>query len=157
MIFLESLSKPLLFLHLLGAFIATAVSWHLLVRFVIKVRGRRGVLRLVRLHSLLLIISYSVTMILGSLIYPTFRVRIRHDFLDAQVPLATALFEIKEHLAALAWPLVVVLLVLSRGLQYREQADRRYIPLFLALLVLVTGVLMFNACSGWWISSLRSL
>lgn len=77
MIFLESWSKFLLFFHFLAAIMATATAWHLLVRFLIKVRGRRGLLRLVRLHALLLLISYGITFVLGGLIYPAFRVRVR--------------------------------------------------------------------------------
>ncbi|MBI2435426.1 MAG: hypothetical protein HYV26_21440 [Candidatus Hydrogenedentes bacterium] len=157
MIFLESWSKPLLFLHLLAAVAATATSWHLLVRFVIKVRGRRGLLRLVRLHALILLIAYSAAFLLGAIIYPTFRVRVRHEYLDQAVPLATALFEVKEHLAALMLPVVLLLFVQSRVLHFRDPEDRRYIPLFFCLVCVIAGVLSFNAWCGWWLSSLRSL
>ena len=157
MVIFESIAKPLLFLHLLAGIAVVATAIHLLCRFVIKARGRRGLLRLVRLHALLLLIFYTCTVVLGALLYPTFRVRVRHEYFDEHVPFATSLFEIKEHLAALGLLPVVLLYVIAHQLQFRDQHDRRYIWLFLGTLGFLTAIVSFNAWCGWWLGTLRSV
>ena len=47
------------------------------------------------------IFLYCLTLLLGAIIYLRFRVVVRADFLDAHVPWATGLFEVKEHAAAI--------------------------------------------------------
>ena len=46
-------------------------------------------------------------MLLGLLLYPNYRVRVRSAHLDHEAPLVVQLFDFKEHLAALALALVV--------------------------------------------------
>lgn len=156
MVAFESVSTPLRFLHLLAAIATAGSAVHLLVRFILALRGRHGLFRIKRMHTRILLVSYGLTFLLGCVIYPTFRVRVRHDFLDAQVPLATALFEIKEHLAVLALLPVITLYWLSQSLDFRDPDDRRYLGLFSGLLFFVLAVIFFNSCVGWWIGTLRA-
>ncbi len=58
-------------------------------------------------------ISYLTVFGLGLLIYPVFRVDVRAALLDKTFPQATALFEIKEHLAALAAFVAIAMLILG--------------------------------------------
>jgi hypothetical protein len=52
------------------------------------------------------IVLYLVTMALGMLLYPAFRIDVRAAFLDAHQPWATGLFEVKEHAAAVGLALL---------------------------------------------------
>ena len=101
--------------------------------------------------------AYTTALALGMLIYPTFRVRVRHEFLDTQVPLATALFEIKEHAVALGLLPVLILFVLTRPLAFNRPLENHYHPLFTAMLAFVLGTLLFSAVSGWWLGTVRSV
>jgi hypothetical protein len=58
-------------------------------------------------------LTYLVTFVFGLLIYPVFRVDVRAEMLDASVPQATGLFEIKENLAAIGAFVALSLLVLT--------------------------------------------
>jgi hypothetical protein len=51
-------------------------------------------------------ILYCITALLGALLYPTFRSIARAEYLDANAPWATGLFEIKEHAVALGLALL---------------------------------------------------
>lgn len=157
MLAFESIVKPLLFLHLLGAITALASAIHLGLRLRRARGGQPGHYRTVRLHATVLLSAYAATLALGMLIYPTFRVRVRHEFLDTQVPIATALFEIKEHAAALALLPVIVLFVLTRPLAFNRPLEDRYVPLFSAMLTFVLGALLFSAGCGWWLGTVRSV
>lgn len=157
MIVFESLVKPLLFLHLLGAITALASAVHMALRLRRARNGQPGHYRTVRLHATVLLAAYATTLALGMLIYPTFRVRVRHDFLDAQVPLATALFEIKEHAVALGLLPVVILFVLTRPLAFNRPLESHHVPLFAAMLAFVLGTLLFSAVCGWWLGTVRSV
>lgn len=155
MIAFESIATPLLFLHLLGAITALASAVHMALRLRRARRGQPGHYRSVRLHASVLFAAYSTTIFLALFIYPTFRVRVRYEFLDAQIPLATAIFEIKEHAAALTLFPVILLFVLTRPLAFNRPLEDRYLPLCVAMLALVIGTLIFNAGCGWWLGTLR--
>lgn len=157
MIAFESIVKPLLFLHLLGAITALASAVHMALRMRRARQGQPGHYRTVRLHATVLLGAYSTALALGMLIYPTFRVRVRHEFLDTQVPLATALFEIKEHAAALGLLPVLILFALTRPLAFNRPLENHYLPLFTTMLAFVLGTLTFSAVCGWWLGTVRSV
>jgi len=157
MIIFESISKPLLFLHLVTAVIAMASAIHLCVRFTMALRGRKGLFRIKKMHAQILAISYSISFILGAIIYPTFRVRVRYEYFDKELPWATMLFEIKEHYAAIALLPVLALYVISSRLDFTRHEDRHYVPLCFCLLVVILIALFYNAVAGWYLGTLRSL
>lgn len=53
-----------------------------------------------RLYANAVVVLYMLTLLLGALIYPEFRVEVRSRF-DLEVPAASGSFEIKEHFAAI--------------------------------------------------------
>lgn len=151
MVFLEPYAVFLHFLHFIAGIVSVAACVHILVRQVRLKRDKR-----VRLHARTLLVAYLTTFALGSLLYPTFRVRVRAEFLDRVYPWATGLFEMKEHAATLALIPVVGIFVLSRSLENDADREARYAPLFRGLVSLVLGVLLFNASVGWYLGSLRN-
>ena len=157
MVALESSARWLHFLHLLGGVACVAVCTHLLVRLIKSVRRGRHVDVRIRLHALLLLLAYGSTYGLGTLFYPTFRVRVRAEYLDRAYPWATGLFEIKEHAASIALLPVVAIFVLSRVLDPKSDDDRRYVLLFGGLISVVLCVVIYNACVGWYLGTLRTV
>lgn len=157
MLAFESSARLLHFLHLLAAIVSLGSCTHFFVRLHQNVRRGRFLDRRSRLHALILAVAYGATWGLGALVYPTFRVRVRADFLDRTYPWATGLFEIKEHAASIVLIPVLALFVLTRVLDAEDEADRRYAPLLGVLAGLVLCVLTFNACVGWYLGTLRSV
>lgn len=157
MIILEPCAKPLLFLHLVSAVVCLAASVHLALRLIQRLRARRVSMRSVRLHAKIVASAYLLSFVLGALVYPTFRVRVRHDYFDPELPWATAMFEMKEHCAALGLVPSLLLLVIALRFDFGVPRDRVWLPLFCAVLGAVTLILCYNACAGWYLSSLRSV
>jgi hypothetical protein len=153
----ESVSKFLLFIHLVSAFCAVAVAIHLLSRLIQGLRGRIGLFRQMRLHARLLALLYAATFLLGAMVYPTFRVRVRPEYFDRALPWATAMFELKEHGATAALLPATAVWLLARSLDFRDSADRGLAGLIGGLVAFVLAVLLFNAGVGWYLCSLRSI
>jgi len=156
-IIFEPYSKLILFFHLLSAIVATASAIHLAMRFTMALRGRKGLFRIKKVHAQILAVSYTFSFVLGAMLYPTFRVRVRHEYFDVDLPWATALFEVKEHYAALALLPVLALYVISSKLDFTQSEDRRYVPLCYVLLSATILALFYNAVAGWYLGTLRSV
>ena len=85
------------------------------------------------------------TTLTGFLLYPHFRVNVRAAFLDEQVPWATRLFEVKEHLAIFTLPLSLSFWVLARQQAATRAQAWMGLSLWLSVLFLfVAGVLIAN-------------
>ncbi|MBI5093488.1 MAG: hypothetical protein HZB26_13735 [Candidatus Hydrogenedentes bacterium] len=153
----ELLSKPLLFLHLAAAVTALASSVHLGLRLARAVRATGEYLPQTRTHASILAASYLAVFALGGLIYPAFRIRVRSDFMDAALPWATGLFEIKELLATTALLPVLGIFALSRAINPQDASHRQYLPIYFGLIAYVFCVLSFNAWCGWYLVTLRSI
>ena len=151
MVAFENITTPLQFLHHAAGVCTLAVSVHFLMRCVQHWRTPQGWRGQLRLHATLLLIFYGATYVLGALIYPTFRVRVRGGFLDATFPWATGLFEIKEHGATLMLLPVAGLFVMSRILDFSRSAHRPYAALVSVTVFLVVVVVGYNACLGWYL------
>jgi len=157
MLAFEPYARLLHFLHWLAGIATVGTCTHLLLR--LTYRARHGKLRTarVRLHALILAIAYGCTWILGTLVYPTFRVRVRADLLDKTYPWATGLFEIKEHAATLLVFPVIAIYAMGRKLDFEDENDRRYSVLLVGLVWVVLCVTIYNACVGWYLGTLRSV
>ena len=156
MIVFESFAKILQFLHWLAAIASTAACVHLIVRLARSRQDKRAYV-----HARTLLVAYLSLYGLGCLVYPTFRVRVRAEFLDSAYPWATGLFEIKEQAATLALLPVIGVFLLLRTQAKAAATDRReagkYTPFVLSLSSLVMFVLVFNACVGWYLGTLKGL
>lgn len=106
-VFLGSLGPLLLVLHALSAIVLGGASVHQAVLAVKVLRGRPVSARLVRLYSLVALIAYGTTLLIGSMLYPRYRYFVRGLQLDRDVPWASNLFDFKENLATLGLPLAV--------------------------------------------------
>ena len=151
----ETISKALLFMHLAAAFVALGSCVHLLARFTYALRG--AYFPQVKLHARILAISYAFVFVLGGLIYPTFRIRVRHDYLDAALPWATGLFEIKELGASIALIPAIGVWLLVRTIDFRKLEHRPYVVACMAFSLAVLTVLAYNTWAGWYLGTLRSI
>lgn len=151
----ETYSKALLFLHLAAAIVALASSVHLLARYWRVLSGTH--FAQARLHARILAVSYAIAFLLGGMIYPMFRVRVRHDYLDAALPWATGLFEIKELGASIALVPAIGVWLLARSVDFKAEEHRPYAAVCMALTACVFAALAYNACAGWYLGTLRSL
>lgn len=78
--------------------------------------------RVGRILGLISSSGYILTFVLGLLIYPVFRVKVRvYDF-DLMRPWATGIFEIKEHLSSLGLLAAIGILVIAISLKLEESS-----------------------------------
>jgi hypothetical protein len=148
-------SSALIKLLLIGhALVAGALAGSLTHLVVVTVRAGRGRVneRLLRLYPAVALASWAAVFALGSLIYPTYRVRVRAEHLDVEARWASILFDLKENFAVLIAPLLVALFVLSRS--PRELAKR---PAFHVAAWASAAVVWFNLVAGLLVASVRSV
>ena len=158
MLAFEPIAKPLLFLHLVAAACVTGSAIHLAIRVFLNLSGQKAKLRQERLYARLLLISYSICFLLGALIYPTYRVRVRAEFLDAALPWTIGLFEIKEHFASVGMVAVVGTWILSRCQPHPfEPEGMKLRTLYVGLLSIAMAVIGYNVVAGWYLTTLRAV
>jgi uncharacterized membrane protein len=153
----ESVSKFLLFLHLVAAVVVLASGVHGYTRLARSMRHRGAFSKQARLHIGIFFTAYVFTVALGALIYPTFRVRIRHEYLDDALPWATGLFEIKELFAALALLPAFGAFLLANTIDPAEPSHKPHAVMCLTLIAYVLAVLVYNAGCGWYLGTLKSV
>ncbi len=130
-IFLERFYIILLIFHMLVTIVLAGSMTH---NFFVVIGYLRGKFNRNKLELKFLKVSvwcYSIVYILGTLIYPTFRIRVRHEYFDEQLPWATGLFEVKEHWAALGMAFIVALYFLRKSFNPAEDKQKLflYVPL----------------------------
>jgi hypothetical protein len=83
-----------------------------------------------------IVVLFSITAILGGLLYPQYRLDVRTALEDMQMRAANGIFEIKEHLAAIGLGLLPTYWLFWRAPLAPEQAPaRRYLTWLLAFIV----------------------
>lgn len=140
-----------LILHAVAAGALTGSTTHLAL-VLRKARAGRPNPRLQRLYPAVALGCFAVVYALGSVIYPTYRVEVRANYLDDHAPWASVLFDMKENLATLLFPLLLATVVLSRA----EEPAKPSRVLFGCALAVALGV-WFNAVSGLLVASVRSV
>ena len=100
MVFLENFYEFLLLVHLFATFVLVGSMTHNLLIVIGYVRGKFGRQKLEWLYVGVSLWAYAIVYVIGVLIYPAYGARIRHPYLDRQLPWATGLFEVKEHWGA---------------------------------------------------------
>jgi len=103
MVFLENLYSTLLLAHLFATFVLVGSMTHNLLCVVGYIRGKFGRQKLEWLYVKVSLWAYSIAYVIGALIYPAYRIHIRHEYFDPQLSWATGLFEVKEHWGQLVW------------------------------------------------------
>jgi hypothetical protein len=181
----ESLARPLLIAHGIAAAVLVGATTHHLLWCRHYLRGSFGHQKAEKRFATISASAFVATFVLGNLLYPTYKVRVRAEYFDnppaiaeevklraAQhgavgastppVPPAMAtlapvarLFDIKEHWVALGCLASVVLWILSRKAHPRDEP--RVLPLYLGLAATQCGCAWFGAIVGLVTASFRSV
>mgnify|MGYP005858345311 CR=1 FL=1 len=97
--------------------------------------------------SLIGILAYLISFILGLLIYPVFRIKVRAEYFDPQLPWLTGLFEIKEYLGAIG--LFIALILLGYYYFFKiEESEKPIKQSFINLLFILFLITLFKAVVG---------
>jgi hypothetical protein len=181
--FLETWARPLLVVHGVCAALLVAASTH----HVLWIRAYRrqdfGKLRAERTFAVVASTAFLATFLLGNLLYPTYKVRVRAEYLDSPAALTDELklrgaqhlgprvaapsqaarslaavarvFDIKEHWVAIGCAASLLLLALSRWAHPKEHAH--VLPLYLGLSLVQCGTAWLGAIVGLVTASYRSV
>jgi len=175
-LFLEQLARPLLVVHaILGATLVALTTHHLV--WIIRSRGarRRGEPRFALLASGFFLLAF----LLGSALYPTYRVRVRAELFDApparaaelearrvarrapgpvapaiDLPRVARLFDVKEHLVAQGLFASLGLLWLARRSAPQHPETR---VLYVGLAAYACAVTWTGAVIGLYTTSIRAI
>lgn len=150
--FLTSAARPLLVLHAVLGFAAVATATHLAVYAVLGARRPAVFGRRLAMFGLLNAVVALAQGTLGALLYPAFRLQVRLAYLDAAAPDAVRLFEFKEHAAALAMVMALVLAVVVRT--GPQRLPRVALP---ALTIAVALITWSVALAGTWVTAIKAI
>ena len=143
--FLQPYAQLLLLLHAASAIVLIGSTTHHFLIALGYVRGRFK-LRLGRIYAAVVVAAYSVTFLMGSLAYPTYRYFVRALYLDRYAPWASNLFDIKENLASLGLFLSLGTFVVSRVMDPKE--DRYMVLGYAGMVFLTAAIVWFDVISG---------
>ncbi len=184
MLFLERSARVLLLLHLVGAGALVALTTHQLAWCRGYLRGDFARARAERWFALASALVFVGDFALGGLMYPTYKIRVRAQYLDAPASVAAEvaeradeaakvgapppsrrelgelswvgrLFDVKEHWAALGCAASLLLLALARFAH--PSGDRRTLLLYLGLSAFACAAAWAGAIIGAVTSSFRSV
>jgi len=130
-VFLERFYVVLLVVHLLVTIVLVGSMTHNFLVVVDYLRGKFNRKKLELKFLKVSVWSYTFVYIVGALIYPAFRIRVRHEYFDEQLPWATGLFEVKEHWAAVGMALIVAIYFFRKSFNPAEDKQKLflYVPL----------------------------
>jgi uncharacterized membrane protein len=121
------------FLGMVGLAVLVYAIWLQLSMHHTKEFGASKLERLMTITGAILIIT---TLILGSMVYPAFRVEVRAAYMDEEMPWATGLFEIKEFLASVALFVYIGLMFMAAFTDYSKEGERPKFRTYTALSIL---------------------
>ncbi len=154
-LFLEGVARPLLVLHAIVAIALGGASTHLaLVTFRIWQR-KSSAFRLVGIYAKTVGILFVVDFLIGLLIYPTYRYRVRGLYFDRYEPWAANLFDMKEILLGLALPLAFGLVAVCGKTALAERSEYR--PWAALVSGLLWAFVAFGIVSGLLVTTVRSV
>ncbi|PIZ00239.1 hypothetical protein COY62_03700 [bacterium (Candidatus Howlettbacteria) CG_4_10_14_0_8_um_filter_40_9] len=142
MLFLENISSILLGIHLVTAIVSLIA---LLAAFSYIVLASNKDWKTGVKASILGAWGYIVTFVLGLLIYPVFRVKVRAADFDKVRPWATGIFEVKEHIGAIALFAAIAVIVLAGSTNDKSEDNRKKLFTFLVSTVTLVFVIKFIA------------
>jgi hypothetical protein len=121
MLFLEGWARPLLVVHAIAAAVLVGASTHHLVwcRGYLRKRFPAATVRAEQRFARIAAIAYVVTFLVGNLLYPTYKVRVRAEYLDApSVVAAEVARRDAQRIAVTARPAPAPSEAAPRGLQW---------------------------------------
>ena len=147
-LFLEPAARTLLLLHAMVGFTALFSCTHHAVYALLSLRGPTRAPQMMR-FGWIAPTALGVQILLGLLLYPTYRVRVRAEHFDRENLLALSqLFDFKEHSAALALPLCLAAALVGRALardRSLEAVQRTQVARGVAALSLTGAALVWSA------------
>lgn len=152
MLFLENISSVLLGIHMITAVVSLIV---LLAAFSYIVLASDKDWESGVKASLYGAWGYIITFILGLLIYPVFRVKVRASDFDKVRPWATGIFEVKEHIGAIALFAAIAVIVLAGSTTDKSEDNRK--QLFAFLVATVAIVFIFKFIAGFVLTGLNRM
>jgi len=161
MVFLEGIARLLLIVHAISAGVLVASSTHHVVWCRGYLRGNFDRARGERRFALIAGCAFVITFVLGNLLYPTYKVRVRVEYFDTAamvargLPQVARLFDIKEHLMALGCAASVGLLLLSRRAHPKDHPGA--LSLYLGLSLFACGSAWFGLLVGLFTASHRAV
>jgi len=153
MVFLENFYEFLLIVHLFATFVLVGAMTHNLLIVVKYLGGKFGRQKLEWLYVRVSLWAYVITYVVGALIYPAYRVYIRHHYFDPELPWATGLFEVKEHWGAVALAMLFVYYFLRKNFQPATERDKLF--LYVPLCFLLNIVLWYKVVVGCYLTLLK--
>jgi hypothetical protein len=148
------LAKTLLLAHTVSAAVLIGSSTHLSLQALNLIRGRPRP-RLLAVYPPVALAAWCIVFALGAVMYPRYRIGVRANFLDANVPWAAILFDVKENLAVFVGPLLAGAWWMSRGIvNETDVTTRRW---FAAACIAPCLISWWNALSGLLVTSIRSV
>ncbi len=153
MIFLENFYEILLLVHLFATFVLVGSMTHNLLIVVKYLRGKFGRQKLEWFYVRVSLWTYTIVYVIGALIYPAYRVYIRHDYFDPKLPWATGLFEVKEHWGAVGLAMFFVYYFLRKNFQPAEEKDKLF--LYVPLCLLLNVILWYKVIVGCYLALLK--
>ena len=109
----EAIARPLLIAHAVIGLTAVGAATHFAAYAVLAARRAAGSVQL-RRFAIITPLALVAQLLLGSALYPNYRVRVRLADLQASAPVVVRLFDFKEHAAALALALVLAAALVAR-------------------------------------------
>lgn len=153
MVFLEKFYVVLLLAHLFATFILLGSMTHNLLIVFKYARGEFGREKREQYFGKIAFWTYTFIYTTGALIYPAFRVYMRHDYFDSELPWATGLFEVKEHWGAIGLALFVVYYFLRKNFQPAEEREKLF--LYVPLCLLLNVIVWYMTVAGCYLSLLK--
>lgn len=155
MVFLESYSKLLLLMHAGLAVALIGSVTHLGVVAAHHLREGHPKQRAYRRYVRIVWWLYLLTVTMGILVYPAFRVYVRGHYLDGEIPLATGFFEVKEHWVGIGLGMVMLLRPLAHGTDLGERSAETTLVHLLS--IGLTVVVWLAMTVGFVLNMLRSV
>lgn len=153
MVFLEDVYEYLLLAHLFVTIVLVGSMTHNLLIVINYLRGKFGKQKLEWLYVRVSLWAYLITYVIGALIYPAYRIHIRQDYFDPQLPWAIGLFEVKEHWGAVGLALFFVYYFLRRSFQPSQEKDK--LSLYVPLCFLLNIILWYKVVVGCYLTLLK--
>lgn len=141
----ESIARPLLLAHAVIGLTVVGAATHFAAYAVSAARRAASSVQL-RRFAVITPAALVAQLLLGSALYPNYRVRVRLADLQASAPTVVRLFDFKEHLAALAFALVLAAAAAAR-IRDTSALDRkgaRALRWSIASLTLAAAVLIWT-------------
>jgi hypothetical protein len=184
-LFLESLARPILICHAVAAAVLVGATTHHLLWCRHYLHDRYAQIKAEKRFATIAACAYVTTFVIGNLLYPTYKVRVRAEYFDNPPAIAAEaklrasehravtetesasgttlpdltrvshLFDIKEHWVALGCAASILLWILSRKAHPREH--RRVLTLYLGLAAFACGAAWLGALVGLLTASYRSV